>query len=225
MSSSDIATIDPAREEGFEPYRAISKSAVVSFVLALLSILGLYSALLLVLALVAAILGVTGYRSVVRYPNELTGKTLALAGALLGACLFVGGIAKHSYVYATEVPDGYHRISFADLQPDKNDPRMPVPPQALELDGQKIFVKGYLYPDGQQYNIKRFVLVPDLGTCCFGGQPKLTDMIEVTLEEPLQTAYSMSKRKLAGELKVDMSLKPVSGVNGVYYQLKANHLR
>jgi hypothetical protein len=221
----EAATVDSAREEGFEPYRAISKSAVISFGLGLLSILGWYAAPLLVLAVVAAILGISGYRSVVRYPNELTGKTLALVGALLGISLFIGGIAKHSYVYATEVPDGYLRISFADLQPDKNDLRMPVPPEALELNGKKIFVKGYLYPDGQQYNIKRFVLVPDLGTCCFGGQPKLTDMIEVTLEEPLQTAYNMSKRKLAGELKVDMSLKPVSGVNGVYYQLKANHLR
>ena len=223
--SSESATIDSAREEGFEPYRAISKSAVISFVLGLLSILGLFSAPLLALALVAAVLGITGYRSVVRYPNELTGKTLAIAGALLGVGLFVGGIVKHSYVYATEVPEGHFRISFADLQPDKRSPRMPVPPEALELDGQKIFVKGYLYPDGQQYNIKRFVLVPDLGTCCFGGQPKLTDMIEVTLEEPLQTAYNMNKRRLAGELKVDMTLKPVTGVNGVYYQLKADHLR
>ena len=222
---SETATVDSAREEGFEPYRAISKSAVISFVLGILSTLGWFSAPLLGLALVAAILGIASYRSVVRYPNELTGKPLAILGALLGVTLFLGGVAKHSYVYATEVPEGYLRISFADLQPDKNDPRMPVPPEALELSGKKIFVKGYLYPDGQQYNIKRFVLVPDLGTCCFGGQPKLTDMIEVTLEEPLQTAYSMTKRKLAGELKVDMSLKPVSGVNGVYYQLKADHLR
>jgi len=223
--SSESATIDTARDEGFAPYRAISKAAVVSFVLGLLSILGLYSVPLLALALVAAILGITGYLSVVRYPNELTGKSLAIVGALLGVCLFVGGITRHSYVYATEVPEGHIRISFAELQPDKNDPRMPVPPRALELDGKPIFVKGYLYPDGQQSNIKRFVLVPDLGTCCFGGQPKLTDMIEVTLEEPLQTAYNTKKRKLAGELKVDMTLKPVSGVNGVYYQLKADYLR
>ena len=223
--SSEAATIDPAREEGFEPYRAISKAAVVSFVLSLLSVLGLYWAVFLVLALLATLLGVIGYRSVVRYPNELTGKTLAAVGTLIGGCLFVGGLAKHSYVYATEVPEGHVRISFAELQPDKNNPRMPVPPKALELDGKEIFVKGYLYPDGQKFNITRFVLVPDLGTCCFGGQPKLTDMIEVTLEEPLQTAYNMKKRKLAGELKVDMSLKPVSGVNGVYYQLKADHLR
>ena len=223
--SSESATIDSAREEGFAPYRAISKAAVISLLLGLLSILGLYYAALLFLALVAAVLGIIGYLSVIRYPNELTGKTLAIAGAILGGCLFVGGIAKHTYVYATEVPEGHIRISFADLQPDANYPGMPVPPAALDLNGKPIFVKGYLYPDNQQYNIKRFVLVPDLGTCCFGGQPKLTDMIEVTLEEPLQTVYNMKKRKLAGELKVDMTLKPVADVTGVYYQLKADHLR
>lgn len=223
--SSESATIDSAKEEGFAPYRAISKSAVVSFVLGLLSVMGLYSAPLLGLALIAAVLGITGYCSVVRYPNELTGKSLAIAGALLGVCLFVGGIARHSYIYATEVPEGHLRITFSDLQPDKNNPRMPVSPGAIELNGKQIFVKGYLYPDKQQYNIKRFVLVPDLGTCCFGGQPKLTDMIEVTLEEPLQTTYNMKKRKLAGTFKVDTTLKPVADVTGVYYQLKADHLR
>ncbi|MCA9121617.1 MAG: DUF4190 domain-containing protein [Planctomycetaceae bacterium] len=223
--SSEYATIDPEREAGFEPYRAISKTAVLSLVLGLVAIFGIYSAPLLILALVSTVFGINGYRNVVRYPNELTGKRLAIIGTLVGATVFIGGIARHSYVYATEVPDGYVRISFADLQPDKNKPWIPVPETALAFDGEKIFVKGYLYPDGQQYNIKRFVLVPDLGTCCFGGQPKLTDMIEVTLEEPLQTVYNMKKRRLAGVMKVDTTLKPVSGVNGVYYQLKANHLR
>lgn len=223
--STEAAIMDSPPQEGFEPYRAISKSAVVSLVLALLSILGLYSAVLLVFALLGAFLGVIGFRNISKYPNELTGKPVALIGAILGVAFFIGGVAKHSYVYATEVPDGHVRISFAELQPDKDNPRMPVPENALGLDGKKIFVKGYLYPDGQQNNITRFVLVPDLGTCCFGGQPKLTDMIEVTLEKPLQTSYNMKKRKLAGELTVDMALKPVSGVNGVYYQLKADHLR
>jgi hypothetical protein len=222
--SGDSATIDAAREQGFEPYRAISKSAIVSLLLALVSFLGLYSAPLLVLAPVSIALGIVGYRAILRYPNELTGKPMALLGAVLGIGLLIGGVTRHSYIYATEVPDGHIRISFANLQPEKNS-RQPVPQEALELDGKKVFVKGYLYPDGQQHNITRFVLVPDLGTCCFGGQPKLTDMIEVTLEEPLQTTYSMKKRKLAGELNVDMTLKPVSGVNGVYYQLKADHLR
>jgi hypothetical protein len=35
----------------------------------------------------------------------------------------------------------------------------------------------------------------------------------------------MRKRKFAGTLRVDPRLKPVSGVNGVYYQLQADYLR
>ncbi len=223
--SSNPATLELAREQGFEPYRAVSKGAVLSVILGGCSLLGLYSPTLLALAALGAVLGMMAFRTIQRYPNELTGSWLAVSGAMLGSVIFVAGVVRHSYIYATEVPEGHLRISFAELQPDKKQPHLPIPPSALELNGQKVFIKGYLYPDGQQSNITRFVLVPDLGTCCFGGQPKLTDMIEVKLEEPLQTIYSMKKRKLAGELKVDQAVKPVSGLGGVYYQLKADHLK
>jgi hypothetical protein len=131
----------------------------------------------------------------------------------------------HGVAYATEVPEGFQRISFADLQPVREAPQLPVSPRALELNGQKVFLKGYLFPDGQQSNIKRFVLIPDLGTCCFGGQPKLTDMVEVTLRDPLRTVFELRKRRLAGTLIVDTRLKPVSGVNGVYYRMDAEYVR
>ena len=128
-------------------------------------------------------------------------------------------------MYATEVPEGFQRISFADLQPVPEAPQLPIPPKALELNGKKVFIKGYVYPDGQQYNIKRFILIPDMGTCCFGGQPKLTDMVEVTLRDPLRTIFERRKRRLAGTLTVDIRLKPVSGLGGVYYRLDAEYVR
>lgn len=222
---TEAMTMPASREEGFEPYRAVSRAAVISLVLAVLSLLGFISAAFVPLALVGAVLGLVSYRSIRRYPNELTGKPLALVGLVLGAVCFVAATSRHAYIYATEVPEGHRRISFAELQPDKGRPYEPVPSSAMQLNGEKVFVKGYLYPDGQQTNIKRFVLVPDMGTCCFGGQPKLTDMIEVTLEDPLRAEYSLRKRKLAGVLKVDTQLKPVTGLNGVYYQLEADFLR
>ena len=67
----------------------------------------------------------------------------------------------------------------------------------MELNGKKIFMKGYVYPDGQRTNIKRFVLVADLGTCCFGGQPKLTHMVEVTLRDPYRVEYSIANSSWA----------------------------
>jgi hypothetical protein len=160
-----------------------------------------------------------------RYPNELSGRPAAVLGLLLGGSLLVAGSVLHSVVYATEVPEGFQRISFADLQPVPEAPHMPIPPKALELNGAKVFIKGYVYPDGQQYNIKRFILIPDMGTCCFGGQPKLTDMVEVTLRDPLRTIFERRKRRLAGTLTVDQRLKPVSGLGGVYYRLDAEYVR
>ena len=122
------------------------------------------------------------------------------------------------------MPEGYARISFSDLQPDEE--RSPVSSKSLELDGQKVFIKGYVHPGvSGQGDIRRFVLVRDMGTCCFGGQPKLTDMVEVTLDSGLSTRYTRRKKKLAGVFLVDTELKPVSGLQGVYYQLKANYVR
>ena len=217
--ATDVAA--PTKE--VHPYRAMSRMALMSLVFALLSSMGLLIPVLLVFAGLGGLCSLLAFRSLRRYPAELSGGSLAMGGGVLSGLLLVGGISFHSYVYATEVPDGYERISFRVLQPEK-DSRMPVPEAALQLDGQRVFVKGYIHPDAGMAPVQTFVLVPDMGTCCFGGQPALTDMIEVTLPGSLHVRYSTRKRKLAGTLKVDSRLKPVNGLNGVYYQLEVDEV-
>ena len=225
MSSAEIIESIPEYEAGSQPYRAVSKSAVSCLVVGLLSFTALMGPALLPLPAVGILLGLVALGKLRRYPAELSGRPAALIGLALCIVLLVGGSVLHAVVYATEVPEGFQRISFADLQPVPEARPLPVSPKALELNGQKVFIKGYVYPDGQQYNIKRFVLIPDMGTCCFGGQPKLTDMVEVTLRDPLRTVFERRKRRLAGTLLVDTRLKPVSGLNGVYYRLDAEYVR
>ncbi len=225
MSSAETLEHPSEYDEDIQPYRALSKSAVFCLVLGLLSFTALMAPVLLVLPALCILLGIVALGKLRRYPAELSGRPAAWIGLALGGLLLVGGTAVHTVAYATEVPEGFQRISFDDLQPVPQAPHLPVSPKALELNGQKVFIKGYLYPDGQQSNIKRFILIPDLGTCCFGGQPKLTDMVEVTLREPLRTVFELRKRRLAGTLLVDTRLKPVSGVNGVYYRLDAEYVR
>ena len=224
MSSASTVSLDEPLAEGYEPYRAISKGAILSLVLGLLSLTALSMPALAILPLVGFILGWNAYRTIRRYPAELSGKGLAALGTTLCGVLFVSSVTWHSVTYATEVPDGYQRVDFADLQPVPQHPELPVSPAALALNGKKVFIKGYIYPDGRQTNIQKFVLVPDMGTCCFGGQPKLTHMLEVTLADPHRVKYSLRKRKLAGEFLVDTSLKPVSGLGGVFFQLKADYV-
>lgn len=212
-------------EDAYHPYRAVSKAAIVSLVIGVLGLLALAGPMLVVIPLAGAFAGWRALAAIRRYPDELAGRGLAFGAIALNGVLFLGGSTYHTAVYMTEVPEGAQRISFRDLQPTRDNPDLPVSPRALELDGEYVFIKGYLYPDGQQHNIKRFILVPDMGTCCFGGQPKLTDMIEVTLRDPLRAHFAIRRRSLAGILRVDTDLKPVSGLGGVYYQLDAKHFR
>ena len=68
-------------------------------------------------------------------------------------------------------------------------------------------------------------MVPDMGTCCFGGQPKPTDMIEVTLREPLKIEYTRRRRKLGGIFKVNPMPRKFGKLVGVYYRLEADYLK
>ena len=209
-------------------YRGISKAAIFSVGLGLLSVPGLLFPGVLVLALVGFVLGLIAMRSIRRYPDELTGRPVALIGVVLCGCMFVGGVAAHVIDYVTELPEGYaseNRVSFAELQPDKAHPELPIAPLALELHGRKIFLKGYVHPEYNHGEVRKFVLVPDMGTCCFGGQPKLTDMIEVTLRDPHRIRYNQRLRKVAGVFLVDPAPVPIKGLGGVVYQIDAEYAK
>ena len=70
-------------------------------------------------------------------------------GLVLSLLFLIGGVSYGGYVYATEVPDGYTRISFNTMKPDELQERggVAVPPDIAALEGQKIFIKGYIRPD------------------------------------------------------------------------------
>jgi hypothetical protein len=221
MKEQSTPYLEGRPEEGFEPYRSVSKAAVSSLCLGLLTLVGLLFPAVLAVGLIGFLLGIIGYRNTRRFPDELTGKTPAIVGTVLCCVVAVAGTAMHLVIYATEVPEGYERVAFSELKARSDGADVP-PPEVLDLDGKKVFIKGYVYPDGQKEGIKQFVLVPDMGTCCFGGQPKLTHMIEVSLVGALSIDYNMRKRGIAGILKVDPNLKPVDGLGGVYYRLIAD---
>ena len=203
-------------------YQSVSRAAVASIVLAVFGLLAFIWVGLLPLPVVALMLAISGLLSIRRYPDELLGKRLAVSGLALSGITLATAPVYHAYVYATEVPPGYERIAFSALKSPSGAPDMP-PPAALELDGRQVFVKGYIHPTSMDTpRAKKFVLVPDLGTCCFGGQPPLTHMIEVTLTGDALATRSLRKQKLAGTLHVNRTLKPIDGLEGVYYTLKAD---
>jgi hypothetical protein len=125
----------------------------------------------------------------------------------------------------TELPEGYQRLSFTQLKPRAGERHLQIPSAIHQLDGKRIFVKGYVLSSDRTNDLKEFVLVPDMGTCCFGGQPKLTDMIEVIMEDPLRVRYSWQRRKLGGVLRVDPRYKREDGSDGAHYKLYADYVR
>lgn len=215
-----------AEDEAYDVYRSMSKTAVASLALGFLSLASLMFPALLVLAAAGIIFGLLAWRGFRRYPDELTGKGCAAVGLVSCTLILIGGSIMHTYVYMTEVPDGYARITFSDLQP-KADAPSGTPTLPIDLDGKRIFVKGYVHPGvGSTGHVKKFVLVPDMGTCCFGGQPKLTDMIEVTLHTEQGVQYSQRKRRLGGILHVTNHTRPVAGgLNGGLYELDADYVK
>jgi len=209
----------------YDRYRELSMASVVSLTLGVLSLVALALPPLMILSISGLLVGLGALRMISRRPNDVSGRGMASVGVGLSLATLVLSTSMTTYFYLTEVPEGYRRVSFSELQPDDSRPDLPVPPSALELDGKKVFIKGYMYPSDKNANLTRFVLVPDMGTCCFGGQPALTDMVEVTLVGSQRTRYNRRRRRLAGTLHVDQDLKPVSGLNGVYYQLDADQIK
>ena len=137
--------------------------------------------------------------------------------------LLIGGTSWHTYVYMTEVPDGYDRISFRMLKPNKKT-SLPYSETAEELDGSKVFLKGFVRPGTHRTNLRDFILVGDFGSCCFGGNPEITDVVAISIQGDERVNYSLRVRKIAGTFRLNRRAAPTDEkeVPKVYYQIDAD---
>ena len=208
-------------------YRSVSKAAVACIVFAVLGALTSFVApafvLLPILGLSFGILALTNFR---RFPDELTGKMAAKIGLVVSAICLVGSVGYHSVIYATEVPDGYQRISFGDLRPNKRTP-VPFSEKAIEFDGKKVFLKGYVRPGAKRRKLKEFVLVGDFGDCCFGGNPKITEVVAITITTDETVDYGYSLRRIGGTFRLNQRTRMINDkdVPQVFYEIEADHVR
>jgi hypothetical protein len=219
--------IDPTQGEadGEESYRALSGVTVAATVLTLLSPLAFLDWWLAVLPLFGLVLGAVALRDIAGRPTELTGRGITVAAIAASAMLFVGGLSYRAYVYATELPPGFARLSYAELQPLPGDPPTSVPDAAAQMNGRDVLLKGYMYPGKQQQGITQFLLVRDQGDCCFGGNPKITDRVLVTLAESQQgIEFTARLRKIAGRFAVRPTGTAVLE-GGVLYHLENASVR
>lgn len=206
------------------PYRAISRAAIASLVLFFIGLPGLMPTFepVLAISVFGVLAALIAIKTVRRYPNEYGGGLLAQIGLMLNTALLVGGVTMHTYIYLTEVPDGYSRVGFYELQMPDKFPDGPTP-KAVEVDGKDVFLKGYIHPASGNGRLNRFVLVPDLGTCCFGGEPRSSSMIEVIMPRGETVEAGLLRLKLAGRFELNKFSQSSDGFeNPAFYRLKAD---
>ncbi len=106
------------------------------------------------------------------------------------------------------------RVSYDDLDLLKVLNMEPVTIDAIDhmpawlkgLNGQRIKIRGFMFPTYETEGIERFVLARDNQICCFGRDPKVYDLVQVDLKAGKTTNYIPATRAfdVVGRLKFEM---------------------
>jgi len=242
MATSEAIFDSPS--DGEFLYRPLSTMAIVSVLLGLLSALmfvvgqdSLQACLMLCPIPVAGLFcGLKALAKIRQMPDQISGRFPALVGTVLSAIGLVGGLSYAGYVHATEVPPGYERLAFRNLRPDDVElrGREAIPRDVQGLDGEAIFIKGYMRPGTHvskggtpvRHNVSRFMLVRDSDECCFGdiSTVKYYDKLHVQLLGNLNTNYSSKMFRLAGKLRI-VPANSKAGQFEQIYMLEADYIQ
>src|SRR4051794_36196488 len=239
MSTVTMTAGTYAGEDEVLQYRAIHIGAVLGIALAVLSL-----AFTLVAAssspeacigvsflnLAPLICCVWALSRIRREPERYSGRGMALLGFALSLVLLVGGVSYGGYVYATEVPDGYSRISFSTMKPDDLQERsgVVVPPDVSSLEGKDVFIKGYIRPDSITVprGIDQFLLVRDNNQCCFGDMSKIKyyDQVLVKMTGDHRLDFSRGVFCIGGKLHIEPQYA-MPGAPRTVYSLTADYAK
>lgn len=232
------AAIAHEDDEGNLEYRALHTGALIALVLGIVSVAVPFTApnsfeyclMVAPIPILGIFVALRSLGMIRRHPGQFTGKALAQIGLVLSLVFLIGGVSYGGFIYATEVPDGYSRISFSGMKPDELQERsnVAVPPEIAALEGKKIFIKGYIRPDSITVprGIKRFLLVRDNNQCCFGDVSKVKyyDQIDVALTGDKLVDYKQGVYRIGGVLHIDPeSLMP--GSPNPVFSLKADYAK
>lgn len=206
-------------------YRPTPVIVPIAIALGVLSSSTLVGIVGIFIALIGFVVGLMAIWTVFRSEGAYSGLWGAWAGFLLSACFAVVGISSQVYAYNTEVPEGYQRVSFSQEISAKGfqveQGKLGLHPDVEKLVGEKIFLKGYMYPQRQTHGLREFLLLKDTGECCFGGQPNPTDMILVEVKDEAGVTYSSGRVAVAGTFKLTRETTP-EGLQPVY-ALETDH--
>lgn len=209
-------------------YKPIPVLAPVTLILGLSSLVVFVTAFGIIVGAIGSILGTICILGILRNRSETGGFRMTSLGLMLCLSTATYGSSKLIYDYQTEVPAGFARISFSNdiaekgFSYEKGKGSWAIHPDVQKLDGEEIFLKGFMYPTRVKEGITEFILAKDNGECCFGGEPKVTDMILVKLDKPIKVDFTDKRVSVAG--KFQTSRNQSEGLSQVY-EMKASHFQ
>jgi hypothetical protein len=113
--------------------------------------------------------------------------------------------------------------SFDDIkfEMEIDDPfkRSLLTPKIEDLFGQRIKIRGYMYPTLKRRGLTGFVLVRDNQECCFGPGAALFDCIRVQMHPDKTAEYSIRPIAVEGVLKFE-EFADIDGTTRAIYLLE-----
>ena len=77
---------------------------------------------------------------------------------------------------------------------------MPAP--VKKMDGKTVLMTGFMLPIDEVENIKEFLLVQSLWSCCYGQPPDINGIIRVVMKGDKRINYKYDPIKITGQFKV-----------------------
>jgi hypothetical protein len=200
-------------------YRPIPMLIPISMGFVFLSLTAAMIPELLVIPVLGIILAALAWRQIQRSHGNLSGAWMAIGSIAVQTLIAVSFAAMHAYSFATEVPPGFERVNFvADIAKKgfvSEGGMTGLHPDVQKLIGKKVMIKGYMYPSKTIDGIRQFVLCKDNDQCCFGGQPKTTDMVLIRMNGDKTAHYKTGLVAVAGVFQAQHAVDE-SGLEPVY---------
>ncbi len=116
---------------------------------------------------------------------------------------------------ASPLPLDIHDLGGWEFDERKKDP---FPAHIRRLDGREIVFRGFMLPDLDFENIKKFHLVRSLWGCCFGAPPGPNEIVRVTLSGE-GVDYSYKTLEVRGTFRIAFEM--TDGLLDDIYRLEA----
>jgi hypothetical protein len=123
---------------------------------------------------------------------------------------------------AADAPSGtktditFDTIKFPMEKTDKFKRDM-LTPAINKLDGEKVRLRGYIFPSFQQNGITNFILVRDNMECCFGPGAALFDCIVVEMKPGKSTNFTVRPVAVTGDFTIREFLDPDGNTLAIYH--------